>query len=69
MVVTGDITQVDLPRSKTSGLIEVQQILQSIPGIDFHVFSGSDVVRHPLVLKIIEAYERYNNPISEQPPA
>ena len=69
MVVTGDITQVDLPRSKTSGLIEVQQILQSIPGIDFHIFSGSDVVRHPLVLKIIEAYERYNNPISDQPPA
>jgi phosphate starvation-inducible PhoH-like protein len=66
MVVTGDVTQVDLPRSKQSGLIEVGRILQDIQGIDFHLFSGSDVVRHPLVLKIIEAYERYKNPIIEQ---
>jgi phosphate starvation-inducible PhoH-like protein len=65
MVVTGDVTQVDLPRSKTSGLIEVSRILGNVPGIDFHQFSGSDVVRHPLVLKIIEAYERYKNPIGE----
>jgi phosphate starvation-inducible protein PhoH and related proteins len=63
MVVTGDITQIDLPRSKQSGLIEVQRILQDIPGIAFHTFSGGDVVRHPLVLRIIEAYERYKNPI------
>jgi phosphate starvation-inducible PhoH-like protein len=67
MVVTGDVTQVDLPRSKQSGLIEVSRILQDIPGIDFHHFSGGDVVRHPLVLKIIEAYERYKNPIIERP--
>ncbi|HEU5081029.1 MAG TPA: PhoH family protein [Opitutaceae bacterium] len=65
MVVTGDVTQIDLPRSKTSGLIEVSRILGNVPGIDFHQFSGSDVVRHPLVLKIIEAYERYKNPIGE----
>ncbi len=65
MVVTGDVTQVDLPRSKQSGLIEVNRILNDIPGIDFHHFSGSDVVRHPLVLKIIEAYERFKNPIME----
>ncbi|HRE81947.1 MAG TPA: PhoH family protein, partial [Opitutaceae bacterium] len=65
MVVTGDITQVDLPRSKQSGLIEVGRILRDIPGIDFHHFSGADVVRHPLVLKIIEAYERYKNPIGQ----
>ncbi|HWA08726.1 MAG TPA: PhoH family protein [Opitutaceae bacterium] len=65
MVVTGDVTQIDLPRSKSSGLLEVGRILGSVPGIDFHYFSGADVVRHPLVLKIIEAYERYKNPMSE----
>ncbi|MFA6286909.1 MAG: PhoH family protein [Opitutaceae bacterium] len=64
MVVTGDITQIDLPRSKQSGLLEVQRILRDVPGIEFHQFSGADVVRHPLVLKIIEAYERYKNPIA-----
>jgi phosphate starvation-inducible PhoH-like protein len=64
MVVTGDITQIDLPRSKQSGLLEVRHILSDIPGIDFHTFSGSDVVRHPLVGKIIDAYENYRNPIS-----
>ncbi len=67
MVVTGDITQIDLPRAKQSGLLEVQRILRDIPGIEFHQFSGADVVRHPLVLKIIEAYERYQNPISPDP--
>jgi len=65
MVITGDITQVDLPRSKQSGLIEVGRILRDIPGIDFHHFSGADVVRHLLVLKIIEAYEHYKNPIGQ----
>ncbi len=64
MVVTGDITQIDLPRAKLSGLLEVQRILRDVPGIEFHQFSGADVVRHPLVLKIIEAYERYKNPIA-----
>jgi phosphate starvation-inducible PhoH-like protein len=62
MVVTGDITQIDLPRSKQSGLLEVRHILADIPGIDFHTFSGADVVRHPLVAKIIEAYDVYRNP-------
>src|SRR6266481_575054 len=57
MVVTGDITQIDLPRSKQSGLLEVRHILADIPGIDFHTFSGADVVRHPLVARIIEAYD------------
>ena len=64
MVVTGDITQIDLPRAKQSGLLEVQRILRDVPGIEFHQFSGADVVRHPLVLRIIEAYERYKNPIA-----
>jgi phosphate starvation-inducible PhoH-like protein len=62
MVVTGDITQIDLPRSKQSGLLEVRHILSDLEGIDFHTFSGADVVRHPLVAKIIEAYDAYRNP-------
>ena len=66
MIVTGDVTQIDLPRAKLSGLLEVQRILTDIPGIEFHHFSGADVVRHPLVLKIIEAYERYKNPMGEE---
>ena len=64
MVVTGDITQIDLPRSKQSGLLEVRHILRDIPGIDFHTFAAADVVRHPLVQRIIEAYDNYRNPIS-----
>jgi phosphate starvation-inducible PhoH-like protein len=62
MVITGDITQIDLPRSKQSGLLEVRHILADVPGIDFHTFSGADVVRHPLVQKIISAYEAYRHP-------
>ena len=68
MVVTGDITQIDLPRSKQSGLLEVRHILGGIDGIDFHTFSGADVVRHPLVLKIIEAYDAYRNPDNKPRP-
>jgi phosphate starvation-inducible protein PhoH and related proteins len=64
MVVTGDVTQVDLPRSKHSGLLEVGRILRDIPGIEFHHFSGADVVRHPLVQKIIDAYADYRNPMN-----
>src|SRR3989337_2840163 len=59
-VITGDITQVDLPENKTSGLIEVQGILKGIEGIEFVYFSDKDVVRHPLVQDIIKAYERMN---------
>ena len=58
MIVTGDITQIDLPRAKPSGLVQAPRILQNIPGIAFHTFTGSDVVRHPLVQKIIDAYEQ-----------
>ena len=56
MVVTGDITQVDLPTSRHSGLIEVQGILRGVPGIDFVYFDEGDVVRHRLVSAIIRAY-------------
>lgn len=57
-VVTGDVTQVDLPRGHYSGLIEVQNILKGIPDISFHYFTAADVVRNPLVQKIIQAYEK-----------
>ncbi len=57
-VITGDITQVDLPENKISGLIEVRSILKGIEGIEFVYFSDKDVVRHPLVQDIIKAYER-----------
>ncbi len=56
-VITGDITQIDLPSGKTSGLIESKDILQKIEGIKFAFFSKTDVVRHKLVQDIIEAYE------------
>ena len=62
MVITGDITQIDIPRSKTSGLLEIRKILKSLQGISFHDFGASDVVRHHLVQKIVEAYDAYRNP-------
>ncbi|HDO36539.1 MAG TPA: PhoH family protein [Nitrospirae bacterium] len=57
-VITGDITQVDLPHAKTSGLIEAEKILSSIEGIKFIYFNERDVVRHKLVQEIIKAYEK-----------
>jgi len=57
-VVTGDVTQIDLPSEKTSGLKEVQTILRAIKGIQFVYFTKNDVVRHKLVQDIIEAYDR-----------
>lgn len=60
-VVTGDITQTDLPKGKVSGLISAEKILKNIIGIGFIEFSKSDVVRHQLVQKIIEAYENYED--------
>ncbi|HHT69450.1 MAG TPA: PhoH family protein [Firmicutes bacterium] len=59
-VVTGDITQVDLPRGKTSGLIQIQKILKGVEGIGFCYLHESDVVRHPLVQRIIKAYDVYD---------
>lgn len=56
MVVTGDVTQIDLPRGKISGLIEAERILHDVPGISFIHLTEEDVVRHSLVQKIIEAY-------------
>jgi phosphate starvation-inducible PhoH-like protein len=59
MVVTGDITQVDLPRDQKSGLIVVNEILDGIDGVDFVRFGGEDVVRHKLVQRIVEAYDEH----------
>ena len=58
MIITGDVTQIDLPRSKSSGLLQAPKILKNIPGIEIHRFTASDVVRHPLVQRIIDAYEQ-----------
>ncbi|MDU2546059.1 MAG: PhoH family protein, partial [Finegoldia magna] len=60
-IVTGDITQVDLPRGKKSGLLVATNILRDIKGISFLEFEKTDVVRHPLVQKIIGAYEKLDN--------
>ena len=57
-VITGDVTQIDLAKSQKSGLIEIQGILKSVKGIEFTFFTSVDVVRHPLVQKIINAYEK-----------
>jgi phosphate starvation-inducible protein PhoH and related proteins len=60
MVVTGDITQIDLPREQASGLIQVQSILGAVDGIEFVQFSHQDVVRHKLVQRIVEAYKTHS---------
>ena len=57
-VITGDITQIDLARGQKSGLIEAERVLKGVRGIAFVRFTSADVVRHPLVQKIIDAYER-----------
>jgi phosphate starvation-inducible PhoH-like protein len=57
-VVTGDVTQTDLPRGRESGLKHVSRVLAGLPGIEFVYFSADDVVRHPLVQRIVEAYAR-----------
>ena len=62
MVITGDRSQVDLPRGVTSGLGEAERILAGIRGVSFSYFTAQDVVRHPLVARIIEAYERDDQP-------
>ncbi len=60
-VITGDTTQIDLPNRRDSGLIHVLDILKDVHGISFTRFATSDVVRHPLVQSIVEAYERYSS--------
>ena len=59
MVVTGDITQIDLPKDQRSGLVMIADILKDVEGIEFVRFGGEDVVRHKLVQRIVEAYSEY----------
>jgi phosphate starvation-inducible PhoH-like protein len=61
VVVTGDVTQIDLPADKVSGLVEASEIVQGVPGIALRHFDEQDVVRHPLVQRIIQAYDRHGN--------
>ncbi len=65
-IVTGDPTQIDLPRGRTSGLIEAVRILEGIPGIGICRLTGRDVVRHELVQRIVEAYARYERPDTDE---
>jgi phosphate starvation-inducible PhoH-like protein len=60
MVITGDITQIDLPRDQRSGLVVVSEILGSVEGVEFVRFGGADVVRHRLVQRIVEAYNEHS---------
>ena len=68
VVVTGDVTQIDLPRGKTSGLTEAVRVLKGVDDIDFCFLKDTDVVRHELVKKIINAYDKYyeKNPPKEE---
>ncbi|MEM9524793.1 MAG: PhoH family protein, partial [Pseudomonadota bacterium] len=62
MAITGDLSQVDLPRGVLSGLVDAERRLKNVQGIAFKYFSAKDVVRHPLVAKIIDAYDRNDTP-------
>jgi phosphate starvation-inducible PhoH-like protein len=66
VVVTGDVTQVDLPREQASGLIQVQDILDGVDGISFVHFGHEDVVRHKLVQRIVEAYKKHSEQTGTQ---
>jgi len=61
VIVTGDVTQIDLPRSQQSGLRHVVEVLKDVQGISFTFFQARDVVRHPLVQRIVTAYEAAQN--------
>lgn len=60
VVVTGDVTQVDLPRTTGSGLLHVMKVLKNVEGISFTFFDSRDVVRHPLIQRIVDAYDEYD---------
>jgi phosphate starvation-inducible PhoH-like protein len=67
-VITGDVTQVDLARGQKNGLVEAQQVLENVRGIAFTFFKSEDVVRHPLVQQIVNAYERFSARGQEKSP-
>ncbi|MEI7863105.1 MAG: PhoH family protein, partial [Planctomycetota bacterium] len=62
MVISGDTTQVDLPSNRDSGLVDAMQRLQDVPGCTCVRLSGSDIVRHPLVQRIVQAYDGDGHP-------
>jgi phosphate starvation-inducible PhoH-like protein len=66
-IVTGDVTQIDLPSGKTSGLVEALKVVAGVEGIATVWFDDRDVVRHPLVQQIVKAYDAYT--ASTKPPA
>jgi phosphate starvation-inducible PhoH-like protein len=60
-IITGDVTQIDLPQKSVSGLVQIQDVLKEIDGVKFVYFDRNDVVRHKLVKDIIDAYDKYHN--------
>jgi phosphate starvation-inducible PhoH-like protein len=66
VVVTGDITQIDLPREQDSGLVVVGDVLERVEGISFVRFGGEDVVRHKLVQRIVEAYDEHGRRLAPE---
>ena len=66
MIVTGDVTQIDLPRTTSSGLIQALRILDGVKGIGKVEFGKKDIVRHQLVQRIVEAYERFDEAMKSQ---
>jgi phosphate starvation-inducible PhoH-like protein len=68
MIVTGDVTQIDLPRTSASGLIQALKILRNVKGIGRVEFEKKDIVRHHLVQRIVEAYERHDEEEQTTPP-
>ena len=65
MVITGDMTQIDLPHSVTSGLVQAQKILKGVKGIDTIEFNKKDIVRHKLVQRIVEAYDKHDDEVKK----
>jgi len=65
-VITGDVTQIDLARGQKSGLIEAERILFGVRGLAFCKFTSADVVRHPLVQKIVDAYDRESEKVHRE---
>ena len=66
MIITGDLTQIDLPQSNASGLMHAQRVLNGVPGIGFVTLTKKDIVRHKLVTRIVEAYEKHEKQAAER---
>jgi phosphate starvation-inducible PhoH-like protein len=62
-VITGDVSQIDLPKSQPSGLIDAERVLKRVQGVGFVNFTTKDVVRHPLVARIVDAYASKRSPL------